>query len=600
MQNTTLYSLFMPPEDCYGDFGLMCGFTATRQVLGQIRRTFTGEMARPVLAAFIHPTVNAISDVPGLAWMWMRLEGRGYNLLHAKVALLGFRKRGGDGYVIRLAVSTGNWTQDPLTRSIDLFWSIDLDSAVPDAQDIADIRAAHEMFGWLRERADCALIERSFDGHRPDALLEAAITALPRSSARPRFIDSRNQALFPQVVERLGTKKKADRLILGSGYFESDGDGAAGLPERLRRALVQEKSLTKTAALDLFLNPSSCQGLAARAGALIDAGWNLRPPRSVLHGTDGCLHAKFVVLASGETEASGRAYLGSGNLSMNGFERAASVGGNLEAGVIVDLPGGLKWPRRRDTRNGIAAVLPIQFTDVVTPEALQQGEGFVRPDEPETQPPVAWLIWQDGVLSAPEDKSVMVIGVDAAQAQTPCPWPAPAPAIVTLAEGGWRLPVISSEALVVARPSDMSVEDILASLGSFPEPGDADSEDEGEEGEEPLTDASDTTEAPPAAYPIRRMMELLVRLCETQARLDPRDWQRWCRELQQNLCAIASREKTMLEFFRNARANPLPALADPRMRPEGVSPDLLRDALLAVSVAWELSAYPSLWEREAA
>lgn len=31
MQNTTLYSLFMPPEDCYGDFGLMCGFTATRQ-----------------------------------------------------------------------------------------------------------------------------------------------------------------------------------------------------------------------------------------------------------------------------------------------------------------------------------------------------------------------------------------------------------------------------------------------------------------------------------------------------------------------------------------------------------------------------------------
>ena len=285
---------------------------------------------------------------------------------------------------------------------------------------------------------------------------------------------------------------------------------------------------------------------------------------------------------------------------MNGFERAASAGGNLEAGVIVDLPGRLKWPRRRDTRNGIAAVLPIQFTDVVTPEALQQGEGFVRPDEPETQPPVAWLIWQDGVLSAPEDKSVMVIGVDAAQAQTPCPWPAPAPAIVTLAEGGWRLPVISSEALVVARPSDMSVEDILASLGSFPEPGDADSEDEGEEGEEPLTDASDTTEAPPAAYPIRRMMELLVRLCETQARLDPRDWQRWCRELQQNLCAIASREKTMLEFFRNARANPLPALADPRMRPEGVSPDLLRDALLAVSVAWELSAYPSLWEREAA
>lgn len=600
MQNTTLYSLFMPPEDCYGDFGLMCGFTATRQVLGQIRRTFTGETARPVLAAFIHPTVNAISDVPGLAWMWMRLEARSYNLLHAKVALLGFRKRGGDGYVIRLAVSTGNWTQDPLTGSIDLFWLIDLDTAAPDAQDAADIRAAHEMFGWLRERADCALIEHRFDGHRPDALLEAAITALPAASVTPRFIDSRNQALFPQVVGRLGMKKKADRLILGSGYFESDGDGAAGLPERLRRALVQEKSLTRTAALDLFLNPTSCQGLAARAGALIDAGWNLRSPRSVLHGADGRLHAKFVVLASGETEATGRVYLGSGNLSRNGFELAADAGGNLEAGVVVDLPPGLKWPLRRNTRNSISGVLPIQFTETVTLEALQSGESFVRPEEPESLPPVSWLIWDEGVLSAPENKHVVVTGADGAEANTPCPWPAPAPAIVTLAEGGWRLPVISSEALVVARPSDMSVEDILASLGSFPEPGDADSEDEGEEGEEPLTDASDTTEAPPAAYPIRRMMELLVRLCETQARLDPRDWQRWCRELQQNLCAIAPREKPMLEFFRKARANPLPALADPRMRPEGASPELLAGALSAVALAWGLNDYPSLWEREAA
>ncbi|RWR32594.1 hypothetical protein D2T31_01030 [Sinirhodobacter populi] len=600
MQNTTLYSLFMPPEDCYGDFGLICGFTATRQVLGQIRRTFTGEMARPVLAAFIHPTVNAISDVPGLAWMWMRLTGRGYNLLHAKVALLGFRRRGGDGYVLRLAVSTGNWTPDPLTGSIDLFWSTDLDTATPDAQDVADIRAAHAMFGWLRARADCALIERRYDGHRPDALLEAAINALPVSQARPRFIDSRNQALFPQVVERLATKKKASRLILGSGYFESDGDGAAGLPERLRQALVQEKSLAKSASLDLFLNPASCQGLAARASALMKAGWNLRRPYSALHSADGRLHAKFVLLASGETEAVGRVYLGSGNLSRNGFERSASAGGNLEAGVVVDLPTGLKWPLRRNTRHSIAGVLPVQFNETATPEALQPGDSFVRPDEPEGLPPVSWLMWDNDVLSAPENKHVVVIGADGAEATTPCHWAAPAPAIVTLADGGWRLPVISADALVVPRPSDLTVEDVLAGLGSFPEPRDTDGHDDGEEGGEPLADASDAPEPPPAAYAIRRMMELLVRLGEAQARLDPRDWQRWCRELQQNLCAISAHEQAMLDFFRKAGANPLPALADPRMRPEGVAPDLLTEALSVVAMAWELSDYPSLWDREAA
>ncbi|MDR5655181.1 hypothetical protein [Ruixingdingia sedimenti] len=343
MQNTTLYSLFMPPENCFGDFGLICGFTATPQVLGQIRRTFAGEMARPVLAAFIHPTVNAVSDIPGLAWMWMRLGQRGYNLLHAKVALLGFRRREGDGYILRLAVSTGNWTQDPLTGSIDLFWSVDVDTAKPGDQDIAEVRAAWDMFGWLRERADCALIERYYDGSRPDARLEAALNALPASHAAPRFIDSRSRALFPQVLERIGMRKRATRLILGSGYFEAEGDGAAGLPERLRQALVQQKSLTKDASLDLFLNPMSCQGLVARAGSLSAAGWNLRRPWSVVHGDEGRLHAKFILLASGGTEIVGRVYLGSGNLSGNGFELAADAGGNLEAGVVVDLPEGLGW-----------------------------------------------------------------------------------------------------------------------------------------------------------------------------------------------------------------------------------------------------------------
>ena len=227
--NTTLITLFMPPNDCFVDFGFFCGFTATPNVMGQIRRSFTGEMAHPVLAAFIHSTMNAISDILGLAWMWMRLQDRGYNLLHAKVALLGFCKRDEDGYIIRLAVSTGNWTQGPLTDSIDLFWSIDLHTDNPRDQDIGDIRAAWNMFEWLRERGDCALIEREYDCALPYARLEDEIGHLPASTLPPRFIDSRSQALLPQVVDRLGLGKKADRLILGSGYFEAEGDGGAGL-----------------------------------------------------------------------------------------------------------------------------------------------------------------------------------------------------------------------------------------------------------------------------------------------------------------------------------------------------------------------------------
>ncbi|TBY56307.1 hypothetical protein E0H59_10180 [Rhizobium leguminosarum bv. viciae] len=600
MHSTTLYSLFMPPEDCFGDFGLVCGFTATRQVLGQIRRTFSGEMARPVLAVFIHPTVNAASDVPGLAWMWMKLGNRGYNLLHAKVALLGFRKRGGDGYVLRLAVSTGNWTQDPLTDSIDLFWFIDVDTTSPDEQDIADIRAAHAMFGWLRERADCTLIERDYDGHRPDDRLEAAINQLPPSDKLPRFIDSRTSALFPQVVKQIGMRKKANRLILGSGYFEAGGDGITGLPERLREALAQQGLLTKNAVLDLFLNPGSCQGLAARASALTDAGWSLRRPHSVLHGDSGSLHAKFVLLASGQTEAAGRVYLGSGNLSRNGFELAANAGGNLEAGVVVDLPTGLKWPSRKNGKHTIADLLPVQFTETLNLQTLQTGNDFIPPDEPEALPPISCLVWNEGTLSSPDDTRILVIGADGRSVETPCKWPAPAPVIVTLVEGNWRLPVISAGALVVNRPSDMTVEDILAALASFPEPDGVDHPDDGNEGGDAIADPSDAPEPPPTTYAIRRMMELLVRLGEVQVRLDPRDWQRWCRELRESLCAITAQEHVMISFFRTAGANPLPALADTHMRPDGALAEPLIDALSVVAMDWRLSDYPSLWDRETA
>jgi hypothetical protein len=598
MMNTTLITLFMPPENCFGDFGFVCGFTATPKVMGQIRRSFTGEIARPVLAAFIHPTINAISDIPGLAWMWMRLQDRGYNLLHAKVALLGFRKRDEDGYVIRLAVSTGNWTQDPLTDSIDLFWSIDLQTDTHVDQDIADIQAAWAMFDWLRERGDCALIEREYDGAMPYARLEAEIRTLPPSTLQPRFIDSRSQALLPQVVERLGMRKKADRLIIGSGYFEAEGDGSAGLPERLRKTLIAENLLKKTATLDLFLNPLSCQGIALRAPALTAAGWNLRRPSSALHGEEGRLHAKFVLLASGQDEAVGRVYIGSGNLSRNGFETAANAGGNLEAGVVVDLPKGLKWSRRKDSKGGLAALLPIQFNDTVTPSALQPGSGFVPPEVPASHPPVSWLNWQDGELSAPGAIVLDVTGPHGKAVTLPCAWPAPAPAIVTLSKSEWRLPVVAEGVLVVPRVTEMTVEDILAGLGSFPEPVDADQSDDGPEGGEPLVEISDRPESPPATYAIRRMMGLLVRLGETQANIQLGDWPRWCRELRQNLFAICAQEQPMIEFFRDAMANPLPALLDTRMCPVGADLNLLEQSLKAVAQEWELNDIPSLWAEE--
>jgi hypothetical protein len=146
----------------------------------------------------------------------------------------------------------------------------------------------------------------------------------------------------------------------------------------------------------------------------------------------------------------------------------------------------------------------------------------------------------------------------------------------------------------------MTVEDVLAGLGSFPEPPDRDSVEDGPEGGEALAEAADAPDALPATYAIRRMMSLLVRLGETQTAIDPRDWQRWCRELRQNLCAITSQEQAMIGFFCNAGANPLPVLADPRLCPDGIDIALLDDALATVATAWGLNDCPSLWIERAA
>lgn len=602
MEKFSLLTLFMPPKDYSGDFGMFCGFTATRPVLDRIKRSFSAEMSRPMLAAFIHPTTAAVNDVPGLAWIWMNTveRQRGYRLLHAKVALLGFRAKTGDGYVIRLAVTTGNWTSDPLSDSIDLFWSVDIDTVNPDPdpQACADLRAAWEMFGWLRERGDCSLIDRKYDGHLPDKLLREKLERLPASNNTPRFIDSRQDALMPQVVERLASDRRRDRLIVGSGYFESAGNTADTVPERLRRELVRKAKLKKDARHELVLNLAACQGLAGNAERLAQEGWEFRRPVSVDHRDDAKLHAKFVLLASGDGNdpCEGRLYLGSGNMTARGFEEAAQGGGNLEAGIVLSLPKGIQW--RGNGSNGIHRYLPIGGGAAITPTDMQAGADFERPEEPQELPEVAFLLWAEGLLIAPDKTDIEVLGPEGHPISTPCAWPGEAPAFVTLVKSCWRVPVVANDALVVPRPRDMTVEDVLAGLGSFPEPVERDMSGDGEAGAEAEIEESNQRPKTEAAnYALRRMMELLVRLSEVQSRIDRRDWPRWCRELRDNLTAITEQEQPMLGFFREAGTNPLPALLGRRMLPKGGDRSALDQALRQVAEHWGLSGFPSLWAK---
>ena len=596
----SLLTLFAPPEGCIGDFGMLCGFTASRVVLDRIARTFSGDGSRPRLSAFIHPTAAAVTDVPGVAWMHFRPRPP-FRILHAKVALLGFRAP--EGYCLRLAVSTGNWTAEPLTTSIDMFWCGDLAVGEHDPQLVSDLRAADDLFSWLRTQCDDSLLCQTFDGTRPDESFRKAIEALPASPLPPRFVDTREQTMRSQVIERLTTGRKG-HLVIGSGFYEASNDEESeGLIESLHAALVHNRRLAKNAALDLVLNPDCCQGLHAQACRLVDKDWKLRKPGSChAEHNQAKLHAKYLFVAkraySGEIGPA-QIYIGSANFSRMGFE-STGPRGNLEAGIVITPDPKLSW--RRNARNGVRDFLPGNFDAKVELKALAVGAAFEPPPDPPLPPPFVFVEWADGRLSAPAgcDEAVEIVRSDDKPVALPCVWPAPPPAYVTLHPSGWKVPVRADGALVVPKRGQPSLEDILAGIGRFPAFAIGADEDE-EQGEsldwEVFGEALGNLDNAAHAYPVRQMMRLITRLTEAQKALDPRDWQRWCRELQQDLPTLAETEPGMMAPFIAAGANPLRALADVEFLPIGVNAGHIEAALRRIEDAWGLSGTHDLWAR---
>lgn len=595
----SLLTIFAPPEGYIGDFGMLCGFTASRGVLDRIARTFSGDGSRPRLAVFIHPTAAAVTDVPGVAWI--HFGRRPFRLLHAKVALLGFR--GPAGYCVRLAVSTGNWTAEPLTTSIDMFWCAELAGGAHDPQVVADIVAADSLFGWLRGHCDDALLRQSFDGTLPDESFREAIGALPASPLAPRFVDTRIRTMRSQVLEKLTGGRKG-HLVIGSGFYEgNDDEEREGLIESLRTELIRNKRLAKNAELDLVLNPDSCQGLHTQAARLVEIGWRLRKPGS-RHDEhkQASLHAKFLFLAkhagSGEI-GSAQIYIGSANFSRMGFE-SAGESGNLEAGVVITPDPALNW--RRNARNGIRDFLPGDFDTEVELTTLAIGAAFDPPPDPPPPPPVAFVEWADGRLNAPDDceVAVKIVRSDEDPVALPCDWPAPPPAFVALHPTGWKVPVRADGALVVPKAVRPCLEDILAGIGRFPAFAIGADEDE-EEGEgyyrEAFGAVHGNADHAARAYPVRQMMRLITHLAEAQKLVDQRDWQRWCRELRQDLPGLADTEPSMIAPFVAAGANPLRALVDAEFLPAGVDAGRLEAALCHIENAWGLSGTQNLWER---
>ena len=623
---------FEAPDEFVGCFGWVCGYSAdasfldiateyfTRQTRAQ--RAHEGRIALAVVLDSSNPQISML-DVPGVAHLPMLpMDRKPFRLMHAKVALLGFRSNTDDveRWQLRLIVSTGNWTRATLEDSLDLAWRIDISSAdiksksaveSPnfDSQSCVDVKAAWGLFVWLKSYFDTRVLDAVPAGDNNigsanfGALFESWIkkASAKAGSATPRFFDNRKNSLLaqlPQLVEANGGKMKRNYLAMGSGFYEGadDKDSIPSVIAKLRDSLRENQLLTATPEIDVFVNPEACQAIATCHKQLAEATMTVRRagyPSFLSKNPIRFLHAKFIFSANYRENSSlcnsAWTYLGSGNLTGPGFNSKASAsGGNLEAGVVFASEK-LHWERKRvneSTDQVVTELLPIQWDDDAASQQLLLSAGSDMPviDELFVAAPISWLLWcEDGEsfwLEAASSSGEVFDLLNAAgsacdrSVDGQYSWSGARPLVVTVR---WEINGKNTTATVpvldkfgrfaaTAQPQK-ELDEAGWLLDSFPMPPDDDelTEGDGSDGS-PQTNEGSIQSKSVAIYPIREMMQFIEQVAAKQTSLCESDWSAWCVRLEQ--CLEQASDSRVVNAFLPLELNPLSPLFAAPFRPE--------------------------------
>lgn len=654
----SLAQLFDAPEGFVGNCGWLCGYTADAAFLNEAVERFVRQtehqrahLGRAALAVMLDPSNAQISpiDAPGVVHLAYRSERlRPFRLLHAKVAVLGYRSETDPtDWLLRTIVSTGNWTRATLEQNLDLAWHFDLSAQGPKDQDDtipqarADVRAVWDLLSWLREFFDIRVLTDVPAGRDTTETRDASkwfeelLGGIPSPRGlSPRVFDNRQTALLdqlPKLVETHSSSVARNYLGMGSGFFESAREEGK-IPrvlERVAEVLQGAGLLTKSPEVDLFVNPRGCQAVAGSLEAIRERKWSVREAYKPGFFSDGevrALHAKFLLSANRRTHSnlcsSAWVYLGSGNLTSAGFtQRMSHYGGNLEAGVVF-APEKLHWqPGRVVPPDQVVSYrLPVQwFSELSEDESLVSGNPFVLPGDTFLAPPLPFLLWDvdgdQGLLKGFGPVEVQFEVLDSAEVACACKapmlfvWPGEQPRQVLVRwvlEDGTaqraQVPVLDGFGRLAATVlPPMEVDEVWRQLQSFPIPPD-------DEDILPLDDpppdpdrtrsTDGVLESRSGDYPIRRMMELVESIADRQTSVLKVDWPAWCIRLEQSLCQAAG--SRIAGCFREWGINPLSPLWHSAFRPqfaesnEQMEGSAYQKALERVEVAWGMSGLKPL------
>ncbi|MHC2664580.1 hypothetical protein ACMA5K_33930 [Bradyrhizobium diazoefficiens] len=639
----SLAQLFEPPEGLRGFFGWLCGYSADAGFLENAVERFSGligkqraHQGRVSLALMLDPGNPQIlpADVPGVLHLPVKSAQMPFKLLHAKVAVLGFRQ--GDHVVIRVVVSTGNWTRQTLEESLDLAWHIDVNSRSKNSsdkavrQDQVDLAAAWSFLSWVRDHFDTRSLNPTsgLDGetaaHVERLAAHAAGLGKRHRDYKARFFDSRDTSLLeqlPHLVRVHAGSVARNYVAIGSGFYESAQAARPHVPGRIFDRLREAGLLTASCERDIFVNPRACQAIADHRSMLEARGWRIRPAQTpgYFGNAPRDLHAKFICSAGirdgSNNVSSPWIYLGSGNLTDPGFVQKAGSKGNLEAGVLV-VPDRLvrKQTQHSDPATVVTNLLPIHYDDEASlTRPLQAGEDMPDRGVAFSAPPVALLLWEEarsvlvaqGELGGP----FQVLDPDG----HPCErlpdggyaWRAGHPRQVTVSWVSGQdthravVPVLDQYGrFCAAELAPLDLEQAWIQLASFPMPP----------GEEELGGAAESdvdgaalvdgaTQVKSSAYPIRMMMTLVEDIAARQALVSQPDWMTWCNRLEQVL--IQAKDSPTVQAFRTMKLNPLHPLLQSAFRPPFAAdhtPEGKRyeAALQRIVEGWQLADLPAL------
>jgi len=643
----SLAQYFDAPDEFVGHFGWLCGYSGDAEFLNDAVERFTRQIDRQrayagniALAVMLDPGNPQISCTvtPGILHLPIATRKKPFNLLHAKIALLGFRHAiARQRWRLRMIVCTGNWTRETLEESLDLAWVIEISSdeltrGLDDAarQRCADFKAAWNLLDWLRGYFDCrALSAGSDDRQQPGKEFEEwiGIVSGKRGLPRPRFFDSRGGSLLAQLQEMInatGTGVARNYLGMGSGFYEAPGLGdavpsvLADIVERLKEAGL----LTRTAEVDVFVNPNACQAVASAVSAIREHGWQVRRAgRPDYFRAERALHAKFVFSANWRDNSnacnSAWLYLGSGNLTSAGFsQKMSKAGGNLEAGVVF-TPERLLWSFEKNAEpyRLVTNVLPVQWDEEYdgTSGNLRAGSEMLVREETFIAAPVAYLKWcperveRGGWLTVPDQETEPFEVLDSEGAicrwdeEKRIWWPDRQPREVRIQ---WRadsqhhhaiVPVLDEFGrLAATKLGSLGIEEAWLQLASFPMPPDEDDlpDDDGPIANDIAALRAQTVRTGDSEYPVRQMMQLIENIAVKQIAIGAADWTTWCIRLEQTL--TQAKENDVLQLFQGLALNPLSPLRHPPFRPEyaetsgSTEGNRYEGVLRRIETAWEL------------